>query len=259
MQANSFLLWRIYQNLSKQKMTKQKETEKSLGESYLKNSYPGISNIIKIDSSVVRVYVPCHAYVVILVPVYAGVPAAEVRVVQTWGVGVHAQGALHLVLPPVWDVGAFLHAVFTMRWADEWILLRFVCPVVRMQEGKVVCPGGGRKRRMRTSDAPLVSAAAKDACSCPWFGCVISPLPFSPIRPETASHSWGISPYLCLQGFLLTASCKAPVIFQLKTSLSFPKRTGQLKAEMRGYREKNPSRPGASPKSREFFASIWGF
>lgn len=99
----------------KTKPTKQKETEKSLGESYLKNSYPGISNIIKIDSSIVWVYVPCHAYVVILVPVYAGVPAAEVRVVQTGGVRVHAQGALHLVLLPGWDVGAFLHAVLTMR------------------------------------------------------------------------------------------------------------------------------------------------
>lgn len=60
---------------------KDKETEKSLGESYLKNSYPSISNVIKIDSSIVWVYIPCHAYIVILVPVYAGIPAAEVRVV----------------------------------------------------------------------------------------------------------------------------------------------------------------------------------
>lgn len=103
-----------------------------------------------------RVYVPCHAYVVILVPVYAGVPAAEVRVVQIWAVGVHAQGALHLVLLPGWDVGAFLHAVFTVRGADERVLLRFVCPVVRMQEGKVVCPGGARKRSMKTLLLPLL-------------------------------------------------------------------------------------------------------
>lgn len=68
-------------HLLKSFQAKHDRTEKSLGESYLKNSYPGISNIIKIDSSIVWVYVPCHAYVVILVPVYAGIPAAEIRVV----------------------------------------------------------------------------------------------------------------------------------------------------------------------------------
>lgn len=68
-------------HLLKSFQTKHDRTEKSFGESYLKNSYPGISNIIKIDSSIVWVYVPCHAYVVILVPVYAGIPAAEIGVV----------------------------------------------------------------------------------------------------------------------------------------------------------------------------------
>ena len=49
-----------------------------------------------------------------------------------------------------------------------------------------------------------------------------------------ASHSRDISPYLCLQSFLLTASCKASALLRLKISLSFPKQRGQLEVEMRG-------------------------
>lgn len=101
------------------------KTKQTVAKSYLKNSYPGIANVIKINSSIVRVYIPCLAYVVILVPVYASAPVAEIWVIQILVVGVHAQGALHPVLLPVWDIGAFLHAVIPMGRADEWILLPF--------------------------------------------------------------------------------------------------------------------------------------
>lgn len=79
------------------------------------------------------VHIPCHAYVVILVPVYAGISVAEFWVIQILGVGVHAQGALHFVLLVVWDIGAFLHAVIPMGRADEWIILP-VWLIIRMQE-----------------------------------------------------------------------------------------------------------------------------
>lgn len=78
---------------------------------YLKNSYPSIANIIKINSSVVRVEIPRLADIVILVPVYAGVPVAEIQRVRIGVVGVHAQSTFHLILLPVGDVRTPLHAV----------------------------------------------------------------------------------------------------------------------------------------------------
>lgn len=136
-------------SLSKKCQTQQKPGKKKpnnpfLGESYLKNSNPGISNIIKIDGPVVRVHVAGHAHVVVLVPVDAGIPAG-LGAGQAGAVGIHAQGALHLGLLPAGNVGAPLHPVLPVRGADEGVLLRLVQPVVGVQEGQVVRPGEGGK------------------------------------------------------------------------------------------------------------------
>lgn len=98
---------------------------------HLEYGYPGIADVVEIDSSFVRVVVPLATYVVILVPVNtavnAGRPNRGRAFHATLGVGRHVVAAKHAILPG--------------SWADEWAV--FLSHVVRI-DGQVVCSGWGK-------------------------------------------------------------------------------------------------------------------
>lgn len=100
---------------------------------------------------------------------------------------------------------------------------------------------------MRTNNASLVSATAPFV-SVPVLGMLF------PLCPSAPSD-WGRQATVeasALQSFL------HPVRHQVALSTKDQPGFSQVNraVETRGYREKNPSRPGASQKSRELFVSI---
>lgn len=70
---------------------------------HLEYSYPGVADVVEIDSSLVRVVVPLATYVVVLVPVNTAVNAGRPDRGRAFhpalGVGRHVVAAKHAILP----------------------------------------------------------------------------------------------------------------------------------------------------------------
>lgn len=78
---------------------------------YLEDGDPSVANVVEVDGAIVRVEFPRAAYVVVLVPVDAGI-AAGTPILGLWlPIGLPAECALHAKLAAAGDVGALLHAV----------------------------------------------------------------------------------------------------------------------------------------------------
>lgn len=70
---------------------------------HLEYGYPGVADVVEIDSSLVRVVVPLATYVVVLVPVNTAVNAGRPDHGRAFhpalGVGRHVVAAKHAILP----------------------------------------------------------------------------------------------------------------------------------------------------------------
>lgn len=95
---------------------------------HLEYGYPGVADVVEIDSPLVRVVVPLATYVVVLVPVNTAVNA-----------GRPDRGrAFHPALGVGWHVVAAKHAILPGSRADERAV--FLSHVV-WTDGQVVCSG----------------------------------------------------------------------------------------------------------------------
>lgn len=95
---------------------------------HLEYSYPGVADVVKIDSSLVRVVVPLATHVVVLIPVNTAVNAVRPD---------HG-GAFHSALGVSRHVVAAKHAVLPGSRADERAV--FLSHVV-WTDGQVVSSG----------------------------------------------------------------------------------------------------------------------
>lgn len=106
----------------------------------LKDGDPGVSDVVEVNRSFVRVDLAGPTLVVKLVPVHARhrllVPGRSVRTgllsAQKAGSAGHAAAG---------HVGAPQHPVLPLGGADEGVIVSAVRPVVAAQEGDVVFPG----------------------------------------------------------------------------------------------------------------------
>lgn len=108
---------------------------------YLKNGNPCISNVIKVNSSFVRVYFPSPTLIVKLVPVYTWHWFIHSRSRYFWTGLLGTQEAGCPSYAAARHIGAPKHPVLSFRWADEGVVIGAIWPIVATQEGNVVSPG----------------------------------------------------------------------------------------------------------------------